>query len=108
MILEMRVYRCIPGRLPNLIKRFDTVTLKLWEKHGISQAGFFTTVIGDSNQELTYFLRWDSMAERETKWTAFMSDPAWLSARAETEKDGQIIANVHSQLLQPTSFSAVK
>ena len=108
MIYEMRVYHCIPGRLPNLLKRFDTMTLKLWEKHGIKQAGFFTTVIGDSNQELTYFLRWDSMAERETKWTAFMSDPAWLAARAETEKDGQIIANVHSQLLQPTSFSSVK
>ena len=92
----------------DLLKRFDTVTLKLWEKHGIKQGGFFTTVIGDSNLDLTYFLRWDSMTERETKWTAFMSDPAWLSARAESEKDGQIIANVHSQLLAPTPFSSVK
>ena len=56
MILEMRVYRCLPGRLPALLKRFETTTLKLWEKHGIKQAGFYTTVIGTSNQELTYFL----------------------------------------------------
>jgi hypothetical protein len=54
MIMEMRVYRCLPGRLPALMKRFDTLTLKLWEKHGIKQAGFFTTLIGTSNQELTY------------------------------------------------------
>ena len=29
MIMEMRVYRCLPGRLPALMKRFDTLTLKL-------------------------------------------------------------------------------
>src|SRR6266702_6168594 len=65
MIYEMRQYRCVPGRLPALLKRFETATLKLWEKHGIRQAGFFTTLIGESNQELTYFLAWESLAERE-------------------------------------------
>ena len=65
MIYEMRVYRCVPGRLPELLKRFETTTLKLWEKHGIRPAGFFTTLVGISNQELTYFLARDSMAERE-------------------------------------------
>ena len=75
MIMEMRVYRCLPGRLPALMKRFDTLTLKLWEKHGIKQAGFFTTLIGTSNQELTYFVAWESLADREKKWTAFQTDP---------------------------------
>jgi hypothetical protein len=108
MIYEMRVYRCLPGRLPALLKRFDTVTLKLWQKHGIKQAGFFTTLIGQSNQELTYFLAWESLADREKKWTAFQSDPDWISARAKTEEDGQIVDNIVSQLLVPTPFSAVK
>lgn len=108
MILEMRVYRCLPGRLPALLKRFETTTLKLWEKHGIEQAGFFTTVIGTSNQELTYFLKWDSLAERETKWTAFMTDPDWVNARAKSEEDGQIVGNIVSQLLAPTAFSSIK
>lgn len=108
MIYEMRIYRCVPGRLPALLKRFDTMTLKIWEKHGIKQAGFFTTLIGDSNQELTYFLAWESLAEREKKWSAFMSDPEWIEARAKTEADGQIVANIVSQILAPTAFSAVK
>lgn len=107
-IYEMRVYRCVPGRLPDLLKRFENHTLKIWEKHGIRQAGFFTTVIGPSNQELTYFLSWDSLAEREQKWNAFATDPLWLSTRAETEKNGQIIENITSQFLTPTAFSAVK
>jgi NIPSNAP protein len=108
MILEMRVYRCVPGRLPALLKRFETITMKIWEKHGIKQAGFFTTLIGESNQELTYFLAWESLAEREKKWTAFQGDQEWITARARTEEDGQIVANIVSQLLTPTAFSAVK
>src|SRR6202142_3255292 len=102
MIYEMRVYRCLPGRLPALLKRFDTITTKLWEKHGIKQGGFFTTLIGESNQELTYFLVWESLADREKKWAAFQGDPEWHAKRAETEKDGQIVANVAVQLLTPT------
>jgi len=108
MIYEMRVYRCLPGRLPALLKRFDTITLKIWEKHGIKQAGFFTTLVGESNQELTYFLAWDSLADREKKWAAFQSDHEWIAPRAKNEEDGQIVLNIVSQLLVPTPFSSVK
>ncbi len=108
MIYEMRVYRCLPGRLPALLKRNEAVVPKIWEKQGIRQAGFFTTMIGESNQEVTYFLAWDSLAERERKWTAFVSDPEWIAARNASEADGPIVANMASRLLVPTAFSAVK
>jgi hypothetical protein len=65
-------------------------------------------VVGPDSNALTYMLAWDSMAERETKWTAFATDPAWLTARAESEKDGQIVDNIVNQFLQPTAFSSVK
>ncbi|UYN93764.1 MAG: NIPSNAP family protein [Enhydrobacter sp.] len=108
MIYELRIYRCIPGRLPALQKRFETITLKIWEKHGIKQAGFWTTLVGESNQELIYLLAWESLADREKKWNAFQADPEWISKRAETEKDGAIVANVASQFLVPTAYSSVK
>ncbi|MDB5530055.1 MAG: hypothetical protein JWR51_3158 [Devosia sp.] len=108
MIYELRIYECLPGRLPALLKRFNDHTLAIWDRHGIRQAGFFTTVVGESNQRLTYFLAWESLAEREAKWTAFITDPAWHKARDESERDGQIVANVTNQLLAPTAFSSVK
>lgn len=108
MLHELRIYRCLPGRLPNLLARFETVTLDIWARHGIRQAGFWTTVIGPSNNELTYLLAWDSMAEREQKWTAFQSDPEWIEKRAVTERDGPIVANIETAFLQPTAFSSVK
>ena len=108
MIYELRVYKCVPGRLPALLNRFANITLKLWDKHGIKQAGFWTTLVGESNQELYYLLAWDSLADSDKKWNAFQADPEWLAKRAETEKDGPIVANVANQLLTPTAFSSVK
>ncbi len=108
MIYELRIYHCLPGRLPALLKRFETITLGIWERHGIRQAGFWTTLVGPSNQTLTYLLAWESLAERETKWNAFAADPEWLAKRAETEKDAPIVASLSSEFLVPTSFSSVK
>ncbi len=104
MIYELRVYHCVPGRLPDLIKRFDTITLPLWEKYRIRQAGFWTVAIGSSSQDLYYMLQWETLQ----KFGAFGADPEWISARAETEKNGPIVASVTNTILQPTSFSSVK
>ncbi len=107
MLYELRIYDCCPGRLPALLDRFNTITLKIWERHGIRQAGFWTTVIGASNQQLVYLLAWESLAEREEKWNAFQADPEWIEKRAETEREKPIVAKVSSQIMAPTSFSSV-
>ena len=94
--------------LPDLLKRFDTITLKILQRHGIEQAGFWTVVVGESNQDLYYLLAWESLAERETKWAAFMADPEWIAKRADTERDGAIVASITNAILQPPSFSSVR
>ena len=108
MIYELRVYHAMPGKMPELLKRFDTITLGIWERHGIRQAGFWTVLVGESNQDLYYLLAWESLAEREEKWGAFMVDPEWLEKRAATEAEKPIVANVSSQIITPTSFSSVQ
>ena len=108
MIHELRIYHCLSGRLPALLNRFDTITLKIWERHGIRQAGFWTVAIGDSNQDLYYMLEWESLAERDEKWAAFQADPEWIEKRAKTEADGPIVQTISNLILQPTSFSSVK
>ena len=108
MIHELRVYHCVPGRLPDLNRRFETTTLKLWDKHGFRPLGFWTTLIGTDNQALYYLLEWDSLADREQRWNAFQSDPTWISARAETEKAGPIVARIENQILVPTSYSKLR
>lgn len=108
MIHELRIYHAMPGRLADISRRFKDITLKLFEKHGIRQVGFWTVAIGESNNDLYYILEWDSMAEREKRWASFAADPEWQKARAETEKDGPLISHFSNSILTPTSYSKLK
>ena len=105
MIYELRIYHAASGKLPALLKRFETTTLKFWDKHGIRQVGFWTTYIGESNNDLYYLLEWKDLGERQQKWDAFMSDPDWISARAATETGGPLYTHITNMVLKPTSFS---
>ena len=108
MIHELRIYHAVPGRMPDLNNRFSNITLKMWEKFGIRQVGFWTTLVGPSNNALYYLLEWQSLAEREQKWNAFAANPEWLAARAETEKNGPLVERVENMFLTPTAYSKLK
>lgn len=107
MIYELRIYRCAPNRLPALLNRFEKVTLGIWKEKGIRPVGFWTTMVGESNNDLFYLLAWDSLAEREQKWNDFASDPHWLAKKAESERDSPITLSISNSFLQPTAFSAL-
>jgi hypothetical protein len=107
MIYELRIYEAALGRLPDVNRRFETLTTKIWERMGIRQVGFWTADIGTSG-ELTYLLAWESLAEREQKWAAFQADPEWREGRAKTEENGPIVAKVRNSFLTPTSYSALQ
>ena len=108
MIYEQRIYHAMPGRMPDLLKRFERVTLAIWARLGIRQAGFWTVEVGGSNHDLIYLLAWDSMAEREQKWTAFLADLELLEKRSESEQNGALISSFSNAFLKPTGFSTVK
>ena len=108
MLYELRVYHCTPGKTAAVMKRFADHTNALFEKHGIRQSGFFTPIFGGGTNEITYLLAWESVAERDQRWGAFVADPEWHKVRDASEKDGPIIARITNQLLQPAAFSTLK
>ena len=108
MVYELRIYHPVAGRLPALLKRFETTTVHLFEKHGIRQMGFWTVAIGDSNQDLYYILVWESLADRDKKWATFQANPEWIEARRKSEEDGPLVASVVNSILAPTRFSVAK
>jgi hypothetical protein len=108
MIYELRVYQSVVGQMPKLLARFRDDTIPMWKKHGIHPIGFWTTLIGNSSNALTYMLQWESLADRELKWTAFQNDPTWHQVRDASERDGPIVATINNQILVPTAFSALK
>jgi hypothetical protein len=104
MLYEARVYTAVPGKLPAVNDRFAKHTMGIFKNHGIGMLGFWTADIGTSNQ-LTYILVFDSMADREKKWTAFQADPAWHQVRAETEAAGTLVDHVVNAFMRLTPYS---
>lgn len=108
MLHELRIYHCAPGKLPALNNRFETITLKLWESHGIRPIGFWTVAIGPDNNCLYYLLEWDNLAERDQKWNKFATDPDWIKAKASTEVDGVLAPRIENMILAPTAYSKIR
>jgi hypothetical protein len=108
MIYEQRLYHVMPGRMPDLLKRFAEVTVPIWHRLGIRPFAFWTFEIGGSNHDLLYMLAWESMVEREQKWPLFLADAEWHAKRAESERNGELVKSIHNAFLKPTAFSAVK
>lgn len=101
---EMRTYHTEPGRFDALLARFRDHTVKLFEKHGITNLGYWVPEKGDGNT-LIYLLSYPDQAARDASWKAFLGDADWQAAKAASEKDGKIVAKVETQFLVPTDYT---
>ncbi len=106
---EMRVYTANPGKIEALHKRFRDHTCKLFEKHGMTNIGYWQAVSGDNAENtLVYILAYPSKEAREASWKAFTSDEDWKKAKAESEKDGVLVSKVVSTFMKGTDYSVIK
>ena len=105
MIYELREYVTVPGRMPALVKRFNEHTLRIFANHDFELTFISLTGLGDNSaNELVYVLSFDDYGDMERKWAAFQADPEWQKARAASEVDGPIVAQLRRRVLNPTPF----
>jgi hypothetical protein len=107
MIYEYRAYYVMPGRMPDIQKRFNDVTMRLFAKHGIKVVGFWDTIIGDTS-ELTYICAFDDLAHRQRAWDSFVADPEWQEAKKQSELNGPLVERVVNKIWRPTKFSPLQ
>ncbi|GAB3176025.1 NIPSNAP family protein [Telluribacter humicola] len=103
-LYEMRVYYCEPGRLDALLNRFRNHTTKIFEKHGMTNAGYWVP-IDNTDNKLIYILSYPNMEARNASWKAFGSDPEWKRVASESEKDGKIVKKVDQIFMKTADFS---
>ena len=108
MIYEYRVYEAMPGKLPALNARFRNHTLKIFERHGIKNIGYWTPSVGDYSNRLIYLVAFEDAQQRDQAWASFQSDPEWQRVRAESETDGPLTARITNSLLTPTDYSPMQ
>jgi len=103
---EMRTYHANEGKMKALHARFRDHTNALFQKHGMEIVGFWVPV--EHPNTLVYILAYPSKDAREQSWKAFQNDADWKKAKAASEKDGPLVANVEQVFMTPTDYSPIK
>ena len=104
---ELRTYTPSPGKLDALHARFRDHTCKLFEKHGMTNVGYWVTQ--GPEPKLVYVLAFPSKEARDASFKAFGADPDWQKVYADSQKDGvKLAAKVESVFLSPADYSAIK
>lgn len=101
---ELRIYTCHKGKLNDLQRRFRNHTTKLFEKHGMTNIGYWTP-LDNPDEKLYYVLAYPNREAREAAWTGFISDSIWHQVAKASELEGPIVSKVESVFLKTTDFS---
>lgn len=103
-LYELRTYHANDGKLDALLARFRNHTCKLFTKHGMTNFGYWVPVENTDNL-LVYLLAYPDKESRDASWKAFMADPDWEKAYAESTADGKLVGKVDQIFMTPTDFS---
>ena len=108
-IFEMRTYTATPGTFAALQSRFRDHTLRLFEKHGMQNIGYWIPADPpNSENTLTYIIAHKDRESAKKSWAAFSADPEWQKVRTESQKDGSLTSKVESVFLNPADYSPMK
>jgi hypothetical protein len=108
-VFEIRTYYTLPGRLEALNKRFREHTLKLFEKHGMTNVGYWIPQDNPGHENtLIYVISHASREQAKKNWAAFIADPEWQKVAEESQKDGKIIEKIDSVFMDATDYSPMK
>ena len=105
-VFELRTYTAPEGKLDDLLTRFRDHTLRIFEKHGMTNVGYWLPQDPELRQNtLVYLLAHPSREAAEQAWRDFGADPEWRQVSEESQRDGRIVSGVVRMWLDPTDFS---
>lgn len=108
-VFELRTYTAPEGKLPNLNARFRDHTMRIFEKHGMKNVGYWVPQDSPAKDNtLIYIISHESREAAKKSWSAFGQDPEWQKVSKESQMDGKIVAGITSVYMDPTDYSPIK
>ena len=101
---ELRIYTAAEGKLKALNARFSDHTYKLFEKHGLTNVGYWVPA-DKSDNRLIYVISSPNRAAHSKSFKAFLNDPDWKKAYKASTKDGALVAKIDSTFMSATDYS---
>jgi hypothetical protein len=108
-VFELRTYTAPEGKLDDLLSRFRNHTMRIFEKHGMTNLGYWLPQDTTLRQNtLVYLLAHPSREAADQAWRNFSADPEWQQVAEESQRDGRIVTSVTRTWLDPTDFSQMR
>ena len=104
VIVEQRDYHVYTGKLPELVRLYESEGIPLQQEILGSLVGAFTTDVGALSTYTTLW-RYDSYAEREEKRARLQADPRWQAFLAKVQP---LMHTQQNRILVPTAFSPLR
>ena len=105
-VFELRTYTAPEGKLPNLEARFRDHTMRIFEKHGMSNVGYWVPQDAPaSDNTLIYIISHDSREQAAANWDSFRADPEWAEVSRASQVDGRIVSGVEAVFMDATDYS---
>ena len=108
-VFELRTYTAAPDKLSNILARFRDHTTKLFEKHGMTNIVYWTTIEKEAVQpKLVYILAHKSEEAGKKSFDEFRKDPEWIKVKTESESKGIIVDKIESVYMKALPFSKIR
>lgn len=108
-VFEIRTYHTFPGRLEALHKRFRDHTRQIFEKHGMTNIGYWVPQDSPAHENtLVYIISHASREQAKVNWAEFVADPEWKKVSEESQVDGKIVEKVESVFVDATDYSPIR
>jgi hypothetical protein len=108
-VFELRTYTAPDGKLGELHARFRNHTLRIFEKHGMTNVIYLAPMDAPAAQnQLVYLLAHQSRDAAKASWDAFRNDPEWKKVASESQANGPLTTKVESVFLTATDYSPMK
>lgn len=108
-VFELRTYTAPPDKLNNILSRFRNHTTVLFEKYGMTNMAYWTTIEKEAIQpKLIYILAHKSEEAGKKSFDDFRKDPEWLKVKTESESNGIIVEKIESVYMKALSFSKIR
>ncbi len=104
MIVEQRDYHVFTGKLPELLKAYETEGIAIQQEHLGGFIGAFTTDVG-ALSTYTHLWRYESYTDRDERRARLQADERWAPFLARIQP---LIHTQQNRILIPTSFSPLK
>ena len=108
-VYELRTYTAPEGKLPDLQARFRNHTMRIFERHGMKNVGYWVPQDAPAKDNtLIYIISHESREAAKKSWAAFAQDPEWQKVNKESNANGKILAGVVSVYMDPADYSPMK